>query len=321
MFLLLWIIALSIVLFVSMGNHVSKADRVMRKIGMAALGLASFVLGSGCAAVFFGDSIYQIGLAGVACAGQAEEASGNDADAAAEDTVDDSVKAEVADPSELAELESSEATESEDAAAEPPESQENAIEIDYEARPAWVESPPDRTSAIHTTSVSSGPHVRKEDAARELDRKLKSATDDYIDEYVKHSGATRFAELNFDNAYIRGQLLDADHQFDEVLVFHDFVGKGGAQPMHQSHALLQFDNAFRGEIDSRYKDVVKTARLYKTGVIASGVMAFLATLLAYFKLDTATRGFYTGRLQFGTAAAILALIAAGVLLAKWIPWI
>ena len=50
------------------------------------------------------------------------------------------------------------------------------------------------------------------------------------------------------------------------------------------------------------------------------VLLLVTTLFGYFKLDTATRGYYTGRLQFAAAAAILALVAASVLLAKWIPW-
>jgi hypothetical protein len=43
-------------------------------------------------------------------------------------------------------------------------------------------------------------------------------------------------------------------------------------------------------------------------------------MFSFLKLDTATRGYYTGRLQFGAAATILALVAASVLLMKWIPW-
>jgi hypothetical protein len=45
----------------------------------------------------------------------------------------------------------------------------------------------------------------------------------------------------------------------------------------------------------------------------------LGTLFSYFKIDTATRGYYTGRLQFVTAGAILLLVTTSVWLARWIP--
>ena len=50
------------------------------------------------------------------------------------------------------------------------------------------------------------------------------------------------------------------------------------------------------------------------------VLGFLGLVFGYLKLDTATRGYYTGRLQIGALAAVLSLAAAGVLLARWIPW-
>ena len=55
-------------------------------------------------------------------------------------------------------------------------------------------------------------------------------------------------------------------------------------------------------------------------LLTRGGAMLLGTLFSYFRLDTATKGYYTGRLQFAAAAAILTLVAASVLLAKWIPW-
>jgi hypothetical protein len=44
-------------------------------------------------------------------------------------------------------------------------------------------------------------------------------------------------------------------------------------------------------------------------------------MFGYFRVDNATRGYYTGRLQFLSAAAILAIVGAGVVLARWIHWL
>jgi hypothetical protein len=47
----------------------------------------------------------------------------------------------------------------------------------------------------------------------------------------------------------------------------------------------------------------------------------LGSVFGYFRLDNATRGYYTGRLQFMAAAAILAIVGAGALLGRWITWL
>ncbi|MGE0759821.1 MAG: hypothetical protein AB7O38_22595 [Pirellulaceae bacterium] len=89
--------------------------------------------------------------------------------------------------------------------------------------------------------------------------------------------------------------------------------------MNQAHALLVFDEPFRQEIDRRWSEIRSRSRLVQTGLSAGAILLLLGTLFSYFKLDTATKGYYTRRLQFVTAGTILALVAASVLLAKWIP--
>jgi len=64
-----------------------------------------------------------------------------------------------------------------------------------------------------------------------------------------------------------------------------------------------------------------TSRLAQTGLLSGGVLLLLGSIFGYFRLDNATRGYYTGRLQFMTAAAILAVVGAGAVLAQWIHWL
>ena len=91
--------------------------------------------------------------------------------------------------------------------------------------------------------------------------------------------------------------------------------------MHQSHALLEFDSNFRNGMEDQWHDVVARARLVKVAVVAGVVLGMLALVFGFFNADTATRGFYTRRLKFGTFVAILGLIGLGVLLARSMPWI
>ena len=59
----------------------------------------------------------------------------------------------------------------------------------------------------------------------------------------------------------------------------------------------------------------------RLGLFAGAALLLLASVFGYFRLDNATRGYYTGRLQFMTAAAILAVVGAGAVLAQWIHWL
>ncbi len=177
-------------------------------------------------------------------------------------------------------------------------------------RPSWLEAEPVREGSVHRTYVSSGPHFRQRECALALDAELKRATDEYVDEYLG-SDASQF--INFDLNYIKTHLLDPDLKYSGVVQF-DFA------PMREEHRCLVFTEQFRSELDERWRQVVTTSRVTTTGVVAGGVLALLGVIFSFFKLDTATRGFYTGRLQFAAAGAILALVVAGVVVARWVPW-
>ena len=91
--------------------------------------------------------------------------------------------------------------------------------------------------------------------------------------------------------------------------------------MHQSHALLEFGPEFHRDVEQAWHQIVARARLVKVALAAAAVLGTLALLFSYFQADTATKGFYTGRLKFVTLVAILGLIASGILLARSIPWL
>ena len=188
-------------------------------------------------------------------------------------------------------------------------------------RPSWVEATPVRDGEIHTTSVSSGPHVRAADAEKFLSSAIKKAREEYIREYLPANTVTDLAALNL-AADIGSDHLDLlQKRYSEVVIFQNFVEEGIDQPMHQSHALLHFDDRFRISLDKYWAQVLKTDRLFRTGLFSGGTIGFFMIVLGYFKLDTATRGFYSRRLQFASAAAILTLVAVGVFLANKAPWL
>lgn len=181
-----------------------------------------------------------------------------------------------------------------------------------EGRPTWVEAPPVREGAVHSTSVCSDPYSTPSQAMHALDEKLKAATSEYIGEYLHSDLAPTLIRYNVSE--IKQKLLSPQNIYQEKIT----VSIG---PMHQVHAKLEFPADFREQLDRRWAELRATYRLAETGLVSGGVLLLLATVFGYFRLDNATRGYYTGRLQFMAAAAILAIVATGAMFSRWIHWL
>ncbi len=187
------------------------------------------------------------------------------------------------------------------------------VQIDYDARPAWVDRPARDEGAVHQVCATAGPFCSQAEAEQELNVELKRLTDEYINDLLGSTTAARWIE--YDLGRIRRTLVASTNYYNEKVISPS-VGE-----MVQSHALLEFGPEFRREIAQRWHQIVARARLVKVALAAAALLGSLALLLSYFQVDTATRGFYTGRLKLATFVAILGLIVSGVWLARSIPWL
>ncbi|MBL7043700.1 MAG: hypothetical protein ISR77_34030 [Pirellulaceae bacterium] len=252
----------------------------------------------------FSDAIPQISIAQAAIADETDEES---VDVSA-DGADDSATPDV------------------DVTAPTEEADDATIEIDTSTivrrdppPPDWVESENVLTGETQSMAVSSGPHVKERDCRRSLEEELKKSVDAYVNHYLGNVYGDLFeasSSVDYDIEYINNNLVRKRHA--EVL--HVSFG-----PMHQMHALLEFDPDFRaeldsrrGELDKRWRQIVGAGRLTGAALAFGFILALLGVVFGYFRLDTATRGYYTARLQFASAVVILTLIVAGVLLARHI---
>ena len=181
-------------------------------------------------------------------------------------------------------------------------------------RPTWVNSQPQQEAALTRYFVSSGEQVSHKESLAKLDLALVDATNAYIDEVLGNSDAAKY--FQYDLKFIKAKLLDSDPQFRYGgIVRHEWGN------MYEQHRALLFDESFRNTLQSRWEDLKTRSRLLYVAVGAVGMLGLLGAIFSYFRLDNATRGFYTGRLQFAAVGTILAIIAVGVLLARWIPWV
>jgi hypothetical protein len=179
-------------------------------------------------------------------------------------------------------------------------------------RPKWVGAEPNLRGKIHTVPVSSGPYATDPQAKRALDEALVKATNEYIVEQLGSELAPTL--LRYDARTIKERFVKEENRYHDVARYS--VGW-----MHEQFALVEFGPDFRKELDARWTKVRATSRLAQTGLVSGAALALLASVFGYFRLDNATRGYYTGRLQFMTAAAILAVVGAGAVIAQWIHWL
>ena len=179
-------------------------------------------------------------------------------------------------------------------------------------RPEWVEKDPNQSGEIYSIPVSSGPYAHDSEARRALDREVEKAMREYIAEYLGSSLAPRF--VSYDARTIKQRFVKPENFYHDVATYS--VG-----PMYEHFALVEFDKSFRNELDSRWEGVRGKSRLMQMALFAGAGLLLLSSVFGYFRLDNATRGYYTGRLQFMTAAAILAVVGAGALVAQWITWL
>lgn len=178
-------------------------------------------------------------------------------------------------------------------------------------RPSWVGAPPQTQGTIHSVSISCGPFSTLEECEQSLSDVIAGAVAKYNDWYLQQWGGSHrklFRAPRFD-----WDPSDPTKRYDEVKQFQ--VGT-----MHNLNLRLDFDQAYRDGLHQSWNESLVARRLTRVALVFGGIMALLAMLNAYLRLDRASDPRYTRRLRCAAAGAILALVGSGALLAHWIPW-
>lgn len=170
-------------------------------------------------------------------------------------------------------------------------------------RPAWMDEPMGKHDGVFRTIATAGPYSTPQECHEKLNEAIQEAIEHYVDRYLPRRAGVK---IELPPSFIHNQLARG-----EWLEQSEYsVG-----PMYNLHSLLVFDPQANQEIDRLYHAGQVQDRLAYTGVGAGLVLALISTLFGYLKLDTLTRGYYTGRLRVAAGAAILALAAVAGLLA------
>lgn len=170
-------------------------------------------------------------------------------------------------------------------------------------RPAWMNGQMGRVGDVYRTSVKVGPAFSRTECEKQLPTTLQDAVQTYAD-HLLGEGRGRFVHLPA--AYIRNRLVRGEWEERRETTY---------DTMFTLHELVEFDREANEAIEANYRQSVVMGRLAYTAAGGGLVLGLLTILFCYLKLDTLTRGYYTGRLRLTAAVAILALAAVAGLLA------
>lgn len=172
------------------------------------------------------------------------------------------------------------------------------------SRPGWVDEPARLDGNVYRVTVVSDPYITQDECIRSLDPKLAEVTRKYVSDLLGDEAARG---LNVEGEFVRERIV-----YDQYAErYQSSVG-----PMWRVHANLRFDESVQRELRDHWRAAVLDRRLLLTGGGGLALLALLGTLFGYLKLDTATRGYYTRRLQLAAGVVILAIVALGVILAE-----
>jgi len=168
-------------------------------------------------------------------------------------------------------------------------------------RPAWVDGSPKRADDVYQMTATVGPYTTRLECDQALPDELEKALADYVETYL---GRRARGRVGLSPDYLRDHVVKAD--WEETR--QTSVG-----PMIQLHVLLEFDSQVNDRLKERWRETVILERLGYLGAGVLAVLAVLAMLFSYLKIDLATGGVYRGRLKLAAIAVILAIVAAGAL--------
>jgi hypothetical protein len=169
-------------------------------------------------------------------------------------------------------------------------------------RPAWMDAETGRVGDVYRTRLTVGPWLSRSECERELPEALREAVRTYADQLLGE-GKGRFVDLPM--SYIHNQIVHGEWEERRQQTI---------DTMTYLHELLEFDRDARQRIEAEYKESVVLGRLGYTAAGGGALLGLLTIAFGYLKLDTLTRGHYTGRLRLTATAAILALAAVAGLL-------
>lgn len=177
------------------------------------------------------------------------------------------------------------------------------VAADDAPRPAWVDMPPRLAGSAYHVVVRTGPFPTREECEAQLFEALADAGHDYVGRLLGPAAGHRIA---LDPEYLWQWAVVRKEQ--QPVVYEETVSTSFG-PMKQLYWQLSFGERQARDARMAWHDYRIRSRLMLLGAAAGAVVALLATVYGYLRLDTATRGYYSGRLKLAAACAAMGALA------------
>jgi len=172
------------------------------------------------------------------------------------------------------------------------------------ARPAWVDLPPEQRVGddgvlrlVGTTQALWSTPQESQVVADEVLQQLFS-------QYVRRAyGSDEVGKIRLPRETSDGKVVSWTEPQESTAT---------GMTMYETHVMLALDQHDRHVIEERLQSVEIRRRVRLAGAGAGLLLGLIATLWGYLKLDTASRGYYSGRLKLAAGAAAIALVSGAL---------
>jgi len=172
-------------------------------------------------------------------------------------------------------------------------------EMPVAERPEWVDRQPDRNQqGEFEMPIAVGPYTTRAECREELAASLERAVGDYAAAAI---GPQARGAVHLPPAYIQDKIVR--QEWDEWKQYEPPLGE-----MVKLHVLLVFDREAGSRLSEEWNRILVGRRLRAVAGAGAVLLALLSTAWAYLKIDLATGGAHRGRLRFGVAAVLAAVV-------------
>ena len=178
--------------------------------------------------------------------------------------------------------------------------------------PEWIGRSSYFANGVYHLYAKDGPFIDREQCEEALPELLRRETQRYVQRYL---GLGSDAEpVAFSLAVVQAEMLEGvwigpwHEPSDGVLPTSDLFDR------YALHVALEFDDADRAYFERVWNQQQVRHRLWATAIGSGSLLALLAIVFGYLKIDTATRGYYSGRLKLAALSGAVAVVGGAVAL-------
>jgi len=182
--------------------------------------------------------------------------------------------------------------------------------------PAWF--PADAESDITSNNGTDTISISEAGYGIELQNESEDLILERVADYVGlklGDGASQYVRFSVD------ELRKMNVVTHEATVTGTDSVTGKQSPAEMYYATLSFDQGFRKKAEQTWIEQRQSSRLMQIGLVSAGLLLVIGFLFGTLKLNSATSGFYQGRLQFLGGIVILGIICAATYFGLQLDWI